>query len=884
MKLEHWRRVEELLNAALETPPEARRAFLDAACGEDPGLRQQVAILVSKGERDGSLWDELLAAGASTTLRVGGSLVGRELGTYRILSPLGAGAMGEVYRAHDARLDRDVAIRTLSTPFARDPDRLMRFKCEARKVSLLDHPNIAAIYGMDESGGVDFLVLELAEGDMLSGPLPLATALQRASQVALALESAHEEGIFHLDLKPANVKVVPQGRVKVLDFGLAKAVRLVDGHHDVPRVLTATEVETSAGNFIGTLGYMSPEQIRGKPVDRRTDIWAFGCLLYELLTGHRAFAGDMASETIAAVLEGEPDWHALPVKTPAKIRDLLRQCLRKDADRRLDNIANARRTIEQAQRGWNGPRVIVAAAALAGFAFGAGLCLRAPASPLDRSRKLTDSVSHVAAFIRGNSTVYDALSDGEPVHLTHDNGEKWITERSPDASSVALTIQQAQDDSRDARLFPAPNGEPQLPSRQIPRSETNAVFHRGIVAARDYFSDNGIDMARGSYLPTNGKWVLFMRLDHRRRPCGVPSIDGSLQGRQLDPQDGRHTPGVWWPTAAETRHAPEQRLPDDRPEQITAVPMEAEAISIVPEGRPSVTSMTLQNSSLWVHDGKRERELVTGGYTAGPKFTSDGKKLCYRMIKETTKAWLHYRNAGEVRVMDLESGHSELLARGLQAFDYDISADGRQVVMEAADIAGKAQLWLAPLDRSSPPRQIPNVEGGSPRFGPRNEIYFLHRSGTWSTGVVYRVYQDGTALENALEHPILDLRGVSPDGHWVLARSALGRDAAPAWQAIPLGGGPGVTIGSATLFDWAPGGNSLSVTSESGGPIPEGRSYLIPLPHGVALPRIPAGTGFHTEEEIARLTGASRIDAYGVIPGPFPNVYAFYRGVVLRPK
>jgi serine/threonine protein kinase len=219
---------------------------------------------------------------------------------------------------------------------------MARFRREARTLASLNHPNIAAIYGLEESGDVDCLVMELVEGETLRGPLPIEKALNYAGQVADALEAAHDKGIIHRDLKPANVKVTPQGRAKVLDFGLAKAIWGPEGNQDLSQLTTVTGVETLAGNIVGTPGYMSPEQARGSDVDKRTDIVAFGCLLYELLTGKRAFQGETVSETIAAVLEREPDWQALPAKTPAKIRELLRQCLQKDAGHRLQTIADAR--------------------------------------------------------------------------------------------------------------------------------------------------------------------------------------------------------------------------------------------------------------------------------------------------------------------------------------------------------------------------------------------------------------------------------------------------------------------------------------------------------------------------------------------------------------
>jgi eukaryotic-like serine/threonine-protein kinase len=344
---DRWRRAEEIFHAAFEQPQEARASFLDAACGADDELRRQVGRLVSKDEEAGSFLETPALAGVADTGVARGGLVGRQLGRYRILSVLGAGGMGEVYRAHDSTLGRDVAIKTLPPEFAHDAERLARFRREARTLASLNHPNIAAIYELEESREADYLVLELVEGEALQGPLPLATALQRASQVAEALQAAHEHGIVHRDLKPANVTVTPEGRVKILDFGLAKAIREPALTSDPSQPLTGTG---TVWHVVGTPGYMSPEQARGTAVDERTDIWAFGCLLYELLAGIRAFKGQTLSDTIAAVLEHEPDWNALPANTPARIRTLLRQCLCKDANDRLRRISAARAVIDEARR------------------------------------------------------------------------------------------------------------------------------------------------------------------------------------------------------------------------------------------------------------------------------------------------------------------------------------------------------------------------------------------------------------------------------------------------------------------------------------------------------------------------------------------------------
>lgn len=284
---------------------------------------------------------------------------GTRLGVYEIAAQIGEGGMGQVYRATDTKLKRQVAVKILPPALAADADRLARFQREAEVLALLNHPHVAAIYGLEESGGIKALVMELVEGDDLSqriarGAIPLDEALPIARQIAEALEAAHEQGIIHRDLKPANIKVRADGTVKVLDFGLAKAMAPVSSS-DAAAVLansptmTSPAAMTAAGIILGTAAYMSPEQAKGRAADRRSDMWAFGVVLYEMLTGQRPFKGDGVSDTLASVLTRPPDWTALPATTPPLIRRLLRRCLEKDRTRRLADIADARLDIDDAR-------------------------------------------------------------------------------------------------------------------------------------------------------------------------------------------------------------------------------------------------------------------------------------------------------------------------------------------------------------------------------------------------------------------------------------------------------------------------------------------------------------------------------------------------------
>ena len=294
---------------------------------------------------------------------------GTRLGPYEIVSPIGAGGMGEVFHARDTKLGRDVAIKVLPTAFAGDPERVARFKREAQILASLNHPGIAGIYGLEEggeeAGHVVALALEFVEGEDLAqrlkrGPVPADEAVPIARQIAEALEEAHERGIVHRDLKPANVKVTPGGKVKVLDFGLAKAMEADAGAasaSDLAHSPTMTRQATEAGIILGTAAYMSPEQARGRKVDKRSDIWSFGVVLFEMLTGRRLFTGETSSDILAAVLTRDPAWDTLPPETPPRVRELLRRCLERDPKQRLHDIADARLELDaqSATGAWTGP-------------------------------------------------------------------------------------------------------------------------------------------------------------------------------------------------------------------------------------------------------------------------------------------------------------------------------------------------------------------------------------------------------------------------------------------------------------------------------------------------------------------------------------------------
>jgi serine/threonine protein kinase/Tol biopolymer transport system component len=361
MTPERLEQIARLYDAALASEAgEPRARVLREACAGDEELRLEVEALLDHAPAAQAFLEEpaldvaaqLVSATTSSESTHRTLVVGARLGAFEIIAPLGAGGMGEVFRARDTRLGREVAIKFLPEAFTADATRLTRFEREARTLAALNHPHIAAIYGVEETDGLRGIVLELVEGETLAerlhrGAVRLPEALAIARQVADALDVAHEKGIVHRDLKPANIKVTSAGVVKVLDFGLAK-VKGHDQREVGADLLTVTVEGTKPGALLGTAAYMSPEQARGEEVDKRTDIWAFGCVLYEMLTGRSAFARDAIAETLAAILERALDWQALPSDTPEGIRRLLRRCLSKDRAQRLADIGDARLEIDDA--------------------------------------------------------------------------------------------------------------------------------------------------------------------------------------------------------------------------------------------------------------------------------------------------------------------------------------------------------------------------------------------------------------------------------------------------------------------------------------------------------------------------------------------------------
>lgn len=575
---ERWERVAELYRAALERPEDGREAYLSQACGADEELRREVESLLA--QEDNSFLEKPVLEVAARQLAQGQAesrqrssdgatgLTGRTISHYQIGQRIGVGGMGEVYRALDTRLGREVALKFLPEALAKERDRLARFKREAQMLASLNHPNIAAIYGLEESPMVGAapgvatatlaLVMELVEGRTLasrieSGAIPLEEALPIAKQIAEALEAAHEKGIIHRDLKPANIKVTPEGTVKVLDFGLAKALDPEDSANNpnLSNSPTVSTAATEAGMILGTAGYMSPEQAKGQRVDRRCDIWAFGCVLYEMLAGRKAFAGETMPETLAAVLKSEPDWSALPETTPIAIQRLVRRCLRKDPRRRLRDIGDARVAIEDALNGeadaeadvrpapaapaksplrkWLAPlAVTVVLVALAGT--GAWLLGRKASgdSPAFQPLTFDRGLIYSARFApEGNSIYYSAAWSGQPIQLyaTQPNrpesrplGLKNSALLAVSSAELAITVGCEDlfigDCEGTLATVPASGGTPREIATGVVSADWTAD-RRAMAVIRAAGGKFRVEFPLGEVIYESGSWLNFLRVSPR---------------------------------------------------------------------------------------------------------------------------------------------------------------------------------------------------------------------------------------------------------------------------------------------------------------------------------------------------------------------------------
>ena len=613
MKPERWQQVREVLHEAMQMDDEERSAFLDSQCATDPSLRAELnELLAAEGEIGSSFLEKPAVVHASehtdTSERAAVLPPGTKLGPYVVQSLIGAGGMGEVYRARDASLKRDVAIKVLPPSLSRDPDRLRRFELEAQATAALNHPNILSIFHIGQQDGSPYIVTELLEGETLRdrlrrGALQWREALNVALSTAKGLAAAHDQGIVHRDLKPENLFVTKDGRVKILDFGLAKLRQPKESAGPPP---TLTEI-TEPGAVMGTAGYMSPEQVRGQAADPRSDIFAFGTILYEMVTGNQTFRKPTSAETMTAILnEKPPSISQLAPSTPPGLQRVVHRCLEKDPEKRFHSahdlafalealtdpgISSVPSTKSRRKQLSGAVAAVIIATAVMAFAFRFGLFQRRKAGPAAGSSwvqvtNLVDFATSPAlspdgrmiAFIRGPETFVSPgqiyvkqLPDGQPVQLTHDDLTKMAPAFSPDGSRIAYT---ATDSSGgwNTWVVPVLGGEPQetLPNAaaltwidagHVMFSEIKTGAPMAIVTAAEsragerdiYVPAYEWGMAHRSWLSPDGKWVLVSEMGkggfgHSSwMPCRIVPFDGSSAGESTGPQRGACTYAGWSP-------------------------------------------------------------------------------------------------------------------------------------------------------------------------------------------------------------------------------------------------------------------------------------------------------------------------------------------------
>jgi serine/threonine protein kinase/Tol biopolymer transport system component len=833
MSKERWERTKQILEEALRLAPERRQSYLDLACGPDGELRAEVESLIASHEDAGR---QFLAAAAPDILELTSStglprgqmtlVAGTKLGPYEIVAPLGAGGMGEVYRARDSKLQRDVALKLLPALFAADADRVARFEREARLLASLNHPHIGAIYGFEDTGNVPALVLELVEGDTLDdrvrrGPLPLAQALDIAQQIADALDAAHKSGIIHRDLKPSNIKITPDAMVKVLDFGLAKALAAEGPSPEMSASPTLTG-GTIAGAILGTAAYMSPEQARGQPVDKRTDIWAFGCVLFEMLTGSSPFERETVTDTVAAVVGTEPEWKSLPADTPASIRRLLTRCLQKDAKRRLHDIADARIEIEDAMAMPAEPlaapkprrlsRLTLSAVSLGiatAFAFVLwavrdrfGRPAAEPAIQDARVIRLTDlpglqespaispdgrSVAFTGGVGGKRQVFVRLIAGGAPLQITRDAVDHECPRWSPDSSSI-LYFSPAVSGTVQGSIgeIPALGGMPRRVVNSVgcadvsPTDGRLALFRlatEGIQLVTAPVDGSRFDVV-AEFAPAtyylyprwspDGRWIAFQRGDSIRFDIFVAPATGG-QANQLT-RDNNMMGGFSW-------------LPD--------------STGIVYSSSRGGTMPYLPTLGLWqvtLRDGRIHR--ITSGETSymSPDISRSGAILVSRM-KVQTDIWK----------FPVDGLPTENMRRGVrvtrqtgQVLTPTASPDDKEVAF-LSDSGGHANLWIVNTD-SGGLRQITherdlNVAVGVPVWSPdgRSIAFVSSRGNQGLTFGVWLVDSDGSNLRN-LVNPGLG-PAWSPDGRWVYYSTRGGAATTDVMlKKVPVDGGPPVTV------------------------------------------------------------------------------------------
>jgi Tol biopolymer transport system component len=786
MTPERWAEIDRVWHEVLARPDAGRAAAVAELCAGDQELREEVeALLANLALANAAGFGN--APGIATG---SGSLVGCRLGSYTLHALLGIGGMGEVYQAHDSTLGRDVALKILPDLWHGDPDRRSRFDREARLLASLNHPNIGAIHGVHESDAsaglaVKALVLELVEGVTLADHitahangttgrqgLSIDETTRIAAQIIDALEAAHERGIVHRDLKPANIKITPDGRVKVLDFGLARAVTGGGSSPALAHSPTITVV-TQSGVLLGTAAYMSPEQARGRPVDKRTDIWAFGCVLYEMLTGTPAFGGDGVSDVIANVIKADPDWRALPDDTPPALRLCLQQCLQKDLRQRFHDIADVRLVMEGAfAQPVDGPRAAEhtptlayagwAAAVLVAVAAGAGVFLtKAPDHAELRETRLeiatppTYNVGSLAISPDGRSVVF-AGNLGQPLLL-----------RRLESQEVKPII----GTENGAMPFWSPN------------SQSIGFFVQGVLKRID-LAGGFIRTLASAPLPRGGTW---------NREGTIVFAAGSVDSLSRVTAEGGNVQQATDLLPGQTNHRFPEFLPDGR--RFLLYSLGAADVRGVYQGsladrvvrrvsdRESAYAfmspdylLFARQGGLWARKLKQDLTSTDGDLLpVAPKVALGQSAMGFGAFSASATRSIAFRSGSGVRQLAWLDRNGRTVATVGSADDTNVaigalSSDGRTAAV-SRNVEGNGDIWLVDVDRGVSRRLTSEPSGDAfPILSPDGSRVVYVNDGKKDVNLIYERRTDGTGNANLVFETgeNTNPNDWSPDGRYIL--------------------------------------------------------------------------------------------------------------------
>jgi serine/threonine protein kinase/WD40 repeat protein len=954
MDAERWQKIERAFHVALQAEPNRRSAILTELCAGDESLRREIESLLAHHENAGSFIETPAFAAVEGTSRVEQSASvprsamhfapGTVIGHYRVLEEIGGGGMGVVCRAEDIKLGRQVALKFLPAHSADDPVALERFRREARTTSSLNHANICTIYEIDEANERTFIAMELLEGQTLrhvihAKPLDLETVLNLGIQIADALDAAHAKGIIHRDIKPANIFVTNRGQAKILDFGLAKLVPRTETALTTVEATSVLEHLTSPGSILGTVAYMSPEQVMGKELDARTDLFSVGAVLYEMCTGRLPFHGETAALAFKAILDREPAPVAgINPGVPAELERIVNKALEKDRELRYQSAAELRSDLKRLRRDsdsgsvqtarpdqrptWAHRAVLVAVvivAAVIAVALYPFVYQNPPRSTAwQQLTFFTDSAIYPAlspdgrmlAFIRGweelvvgHGDVYvKLLPNGEPVQLTHDKRLKLSPTFTPDNSRIAY----GTFDPWETWEVPVFGGEPRLllpnsssltwiqDGKHLLYSEIKQGVHMALVTSdeargqsRDVYAPPGErSMVHHSYLSPDGKWVLVVEMDNQGQigPCRVAPFDGSGGARVVGPPEAVCASGAWSPDGkwlyvssnpGGKFHIWRQGFPAGTPEQVTSGPTEEQGIAMAADGRSLITSVGTEDYTVWVHDTQGEHQISSQAITAYPEFSPDSRQLYYFLSYGQKDPELWVTNLANGASRSVLSGYL-MRACGVSAQQqYSLSPDGTELAFSMADKAGQSKVWIAPTDLRSSPRAIESSVSQDCPYFLPNGGLVL-RAAEGGTHFLYRTKSDGTDRRRVSDSEIFDPYGVSHDGRWILTQTrGPDREHPYSVAAFSTNGGRPVPV---CLF------LCTSIWDRTGKSLyiqdPESQSvYALPLLHN-GLPSIPP-SGISSREELAKMK--MPIVAPGVFEsGGTPSQYAYTRRTTRR--